>query len=258
MKPPKNEVGPNKIRIVCIADSHSLQNSARFPEIPEGDILIHAGDFTRCGGRDEVEDFNNYLGTLPHQHKLVIAGNHELSFDPTFTNPYQSSSSSQQTKHSATAIIDEIPTLGNTKESLREAVQTKNIRELLTNCTYLEDQAIELYGIKFYGTPWQPEFCRWAFNLPRGQACLEKWNQIPDDTDVLITHTPPLGYGDLVASGVRAGCVELLSTVQKRVKPKYHIFGHVHEARGKSMKPQDSLAVEYLKTNLNYRSFRIF
>jgi hypothetical protein len=58
---------------------------------------------------------------------------------------------------------------------------------------------------------------------------LKKWNQIPDDTDILVTHGPPVGYGDLCYSGVRAGCVELLTTVQQRVKPKYHIFGHIHE-----------------------------
>lgn len=96
----------------------------------------------------------------------------------------------------------------------------------------------------------QPEFCKWAFNVPRGQPCLEKWDNIPAgkykricnsdfvyfiflqnyvDLDLLITHTPPLGHGDLCCSGVRAGCVELLSTVQKRVKPKYHVFGHIHE-----------------------------
>lgn len=75
----------------------------------------------------------------------------------------------------------------------------------------------------------QPEFCKWAFNVPRGQQCLEKWENIPDGVDLLITHTPPLGHGDLCCSGVRAGCVELLATVQKRVKPKYHVFGHIHE-----------------------------
>lgn len=75
----------------------------------------------------------------------------------------------------------------------------------------------------------QPEYLSWAFNLPRGESCLQKWNLIPDDTDVLITHSPPLGYGDLCHTGIRAGCVELLSTIQQRVKPKYHIFGHIHE-----------------------------
>lgn len=75
----------------------------------------------------------------------------------------------------------------------------------------------------------QPEFGKWAFNLPRGEECLSKWNKIPSDTDILLSHSPPLGYGDLACSGVRAGCVELLATVQERVKPKYHVFGHIHE-----------------------------
>lgn len=98
----------------------------------------------------------------------------------------------------------------------------------------MEDSGIELYGLKFYGTPHQPEFCHWAFNLKRGQEILDKWNLIPSDTDILITHTPPIGFNDLCCSGVRAGCVELLSTIQKRVKPMYNIFGHVHESYGVS------------------------
>ncbi|CAL4222591.1 unnamed protein product, partial [Meganyctiphanes norvegica] len=78
----------------------------------------------------------------------------------------------------------------------------------------------------------QPEFCNWAFNLPRGAQCLEKWEAIPGDTDVLITHTPPVGHGDLCSTGVRAGCVDLLNCVQNKVKPKYHVFGHIHEGYG--------------------------
>lgn len=131
-----------------------------------------------------------------------------------------------------TSILDEIPTLGNSKESLAAAVQVQNVRQYLSNCEYLEDNLIELYGLKIYGTPWQPEFCKWAFNVPRGQSCLDKWDQIPAGVDILVTHTPPLGHGDLCCSGVRAGCVELLTTVQQRVKPKYHVFGHVHEGYG--------------------------
>lgn len=77
----------------------------------------------------------------------------------------------------------------------------------------------------------QPTFGGWAFNIHRGEQCLSKWNLIPNDVDVLVTHTPPVGHGDLVCCGERAGCVELLSTIQKRVKPKYHIFGHIHEGK---------------------------
>lgn len=79
----------------------------------------------------------------------------------------------------------------------------------------------------------QPEFGNWGFNLKRGKECLQKWDLIPENTDILITHTPPLGYGDLACSGVRAGCVELLMSVQQRVKPKYHVFGHIHEGKSK-------------------------
>lgn len=203
MKPPKNEIPEDKVRVICMSDTHSLQNGMKH-DIPDGDIFIHAGDFTRCGGKDEIIEFNQFLETLPHKHKLVIAGNHELSFDSTFTHPMAEATvgGGGRCMHGDVggSILDEIPTLGNTKESLNEAVKTENVRQYLTNCVYLEDSAVELFGLRFYGTPWQPEFCRWAFNLPRGKECLEKWDLIPQDCDVLITHTPPVGHGDLCKS----------------------------------------------------------
>ena len=97
---------------------------------------------------------------------------------------------------------------------------------------YLEDSAVELFGYRFYGSPWQPAFYSWAFNLGRGDACAEAWSRIPSNTDVLITHGPPLGRGDLTISGVRAGCVNLLAEVQQRIQPLYHVFGHIHEGHG--------------------------
>ncbi|XKL69228.1 hypothetical protein PGB90_006997 [Kerria lacca] len=222
----KNDVLENMVRFVCMSDTHSLTSHLKF-DIPNGDVFIHAGDFTRCGGEDEVVNFSNWIEKLPHKYKIVIAGNHELSFDPTFTHPLTKKLPFQKGYE-----VDEIPTLGLAREDLKEAVENVDIRNKLTNCIYLEDTFVKIYGIKIYGTPWQPEFCKWAFNLPRGQECLEKWNLIPDDIDILVTHTPPLGFGDLCCTGVRAGCTELLTTVQKRVMPKYHIFGHVHEGYG--------------------------
>lgn len=86
-----------------------------------------------------------------------------------------------------------------------------------------------------WGSPWQPEFCDWAFNLPRGAACLDVWKQIPTNVNLLITHGPPLGRGDRVNNGLsHCGCVDLLREVQDRVKPAVHIFGHVHEGYGVS------------------------
>ena len=72
----------NSIRIVCISDTHNLTDRPDFPSIPEADILIHTGDFTICGKTEDVIKFNDWLGTLPHEYKIVIAGNHEKTFDP--------------------------------------------------------------------------------------------------------------------------------------------------------------------------------
>ena len=92
----------------------------------------------------------------------------------------------------------------------------------------------------------QPEFCNWAFNLPRGLPCKEKWDLIPEGTDVLITHGPPLGHGDMVQGGRRSGCLQLWHAVQ-RVRPKYHVFGHIHEGEecaARDSTEKDALSIE--------------
>merc|ERR1711972_1001347 len=105
------------------------------------------------------------------------------------------------------------------------------------------------------GSPWQPEFCEWAFNLPRGSACADAWKRIPDDVDVLLTHGPPLGHGDLCDGGHRAGCEDLLHTVQTRLKKcQLHAFGHVHEGYGISTDAEGRVRyVNASSCNLRYR-----
>lgn len=75
----------------------------------------------------------------------------------------------------------------------------------------------------------QPRFLNWAFNVSRGQPLLSIWDRIPEDTDVLVTHTPPVGHGDFCVYDCHVGCVELLGVIQRRVRPRYHVFGHIHE-----------------------------
>jgi len=199
----------NKVRFVCISDTHEKLDEC-LDLIPDGDVLIHAGDFTNSGDLGEVIKFNADLAKLPHKYKVVIAGNHELGFeDGEKLNPKQMCG--------------------------LEMLSIKKPYELLTNCIYLCDREIQLYGLKIYGTPWHP-MPEYAFYRGRGQPLLHKWNQIPAKTDVLITHTPPLGHGDWNSAkkgdGLLCGCAELLNTVEMRVRPKFHIFGHIHQKHG--------------------------
>jgi len=236
VKHPSNPVEPDKVRFVCMSDTHSLTSHLK-QHIPDGDVFIHAGDFTRCGAISEVRDFNNWISKLGHKHKIVIAGNHELSFDPAFQG-IDIASANSRSEHIGSSPLHlphkvlYTPNSNSNEKQSNDAITPVKMKELLTECTYLEDSSLSIYGLKIYGTPWQPEFGGWAFNLRRGEDCLQKWNSIPADTDILITHSPPLGFGDLCSTGVRAGCVELLNTVQQRIKPKYHVYGHIHEGYG--------------------------
>ncbi|KAF1765666.1 hypothetical protein GCK72_005619 [Caenorhabditis remanei] len=212
-------VKPDHVRFVCIGCTHGEQMD--LSRLPPGDVLLVAGDFTSCGLPNEVHNFNKLLGKLKYAYKVVIGGNHECTFDDTFLKLNKESEPKEMAL----------------KQALLSAIHSDSkggisAKDLLSNAIYLEDSVIELFGITIYGTPWQPKVDNWAFNLSRGQSLLDKWNMIPTGVDVLLTHTPPLGHGDMMNNGQRMGCVELLNTVFKRVRPKYHVFGHIHEGYG--------------------------
>lgn len=176
-------------RIVCISDTHNLHEQIN---IPDGDVLIHAGDATIRGTEPEVENFLRWFAKLPHQHKIFVAGNHDWLYE---------------TNNRFARIL------------------TANF-----GIKYLQDSSIEIEKLKIYGSPWQPRFFDWAFNLNRGAELAEKWELIPEDTDVLITHGPPNGILDEVPrlySIENTGCEELRKRVEI-VRPKLHIFGHIH------------------------------
>lgn len=195
------------MKIVAISDTHEMHRELKMPK--KADLLIHAGDITWKGSLDALEGFDDWLGELPYKHKVVIAGNHDLCFDKDFKGNHVAG---------------------------REVVDPEKARAILTNCIYLEDSMVEIEGIKIWGSPWQPEFCDWAFNLSRGDLLKKKWDMIPKDIGILVTHGPPYGYGDLTANTIwslaeRVGCWDLLEAI-KRIKPKYHICGHIHEGYG--------------------------
>uniref|UniRef100_A0A7E4VI81 Metallophos domain-containing protein n=1 Tax=Panagrellus redivivus TaxID=6233 RepID=A0A7E4VI81_PANRE len=199
----------NKVRFVCISDTHEKMGQL-LDSIPDGDVLIHAGDFTEGGDIGEVIKFNAEIGTLPHKYKFVVPGNHELGFEDG-------------------EIMSDQQVAGLNMLGVRKAY------EMLNNCEYIVDRTVEVYGLKIYGSPWHP-MQGYSFYRSRGSALLQKWNNIPSKVDVLVTHTPPLGHGDYNAwnkmDGILAGCAELLNTVEYRVKPKFHVFGHIHDRYG--------------------------
>ncbi|KAK7481151.1 hypothetical protein BaRGS_00027584 [Batillaria attramentaria] len=217
---PDTPVRDDHLRFVCISDTHTQIEKLGLDFVPPGDVLLHGGDFSNVGLPKDIKNFNEYLGRLPHKRKVVIAGNHDLTMDLEMVR------NSRQYLERNFSIREKV-----FEEYLKQE-GVENSRQLLTNCIYLEDSGVEICGVKIYGSPWQPEFGGWGFNLDRGAPLLEYWNKIPSDTDILITHGPPVGYGDLCFSGLRAGCVELLTTIQQRVKPRYHLCGHIHEDYG--------------------------
>ena len=194
------------VKIIAISDTHSMHDELT---VPEGDILVHSGDFTDHGRLDEAQAFNEFLGKQPHTYKIVVAGNHDYCFE----------------------------------RSPEEA------QALITNAIYLQDATAEVMGIKFYGSPWTPWYYDWAFNLHRGADIKAKWDLIPEGMDVLVTHGPPRGIGDRMMDGEEIGCDDLLAAIQ-RVKPKYHISGHVHEGYGVRQK----FGVNFVNASIaNYR-----
>lgn len=174
---------------VCLSDTHG--HHARL-EVPYGDVLVHAGDMTRKGSLEGLEDFLAWFAAQPHPHKILVAGNHDFVF--------------QERRSEARCLIP-------------------------AGVTYLEDEACTVGGFKVWGSPWQPWFHDWAFNLPRGREIRAKWDLIAEGTDVLITHGPPFGILDHVPRQGAVGCEDLLARVLE-VRPKVHIFGHIHEGAG--------------------------
>eukprot|EP00934_Nitzschia_sp_Nitz4_P000826 Nitzschia sp. Nitz4//scaffold7_size249615//116758//117609//NITZ4_001174-RA/size249615-processed-gene-0.351-mRNA-1//-1//CDS//3329558433//826//frame0 len=128
---------------------------------------------------------------------------------------------------------------------------------------YLEDSTCEVpipgknqcnnNKLRIHGSPWSATFHDWAFNVPRGQPSDDIWSKIPDTTDILITHGPPLGRGDLCKGGLRAGCYDLMCHVQQRVRPRLHVFGHIHEDYGTTFDGK-TLYVNASNLDLSYKS----
>ncbi|MFK7891955.1 MAG: metallophosphatase domain-containing protein [Granulosicoccus sp.] len=182
------------MRLVCISDTHGDHEML---DLPSGDVLIHAGDLTAHGDKQETVRFMRWLGAQSFEHKLCIAGNHD---------------------------------------SFMEAEPASCSQHALDNgVVLLNDSGFQIEDVHFWGSPITPKFLDWSFMRDPGEPIESHWRLIPEKTDVLITHGPPFGILDRIqrVSGEIecTGCPSLLERVQQ-VTPCVHIFGHIHEGHG--------------------------
>ena len=184
------------MKIVFISDTHGkheyLTSKAYNNILGSGDVLVHAGDVSNVGKAHEIKQFLDWFSNTDFTHKVFIAGNHDFGFE--------------------------------THNDIAPEYKEKGVH-------YLFDSEVVIDGVKFYGSPWQPEFYDWAFNLPRGEKLAEKWAKIPMDTDILITHGPAYGMLDYTIGGQQVGCQDLYHKIME-VQPKIHVCGHIHWAYG--------------------------
>ena len=178
------------MRVVCISDTHGMHRKV---DVPDGDLLLHAGDITGRGELPVLRDFNAWLDELPHAHKVIIAGNHDFCF---------------------------------------QNEQQEQARAAITNATYLQDASCEVRNLQIYGTPWQPWFYDWAFNVATEDERRDIWARIPDSTDILIVHGPPNGLGDSTVRGEMVGCKALRARIAE-FAPRLVVTGHIHEDYGR-------------------------
>ena len=193
------------MKFVAISDTHGYHRQL---QLPQGDIIIHAGDFCHYGSDEQVLDFLAWYAQTDFKHRLLVAGNHDFF-------------------------------AAEKNKLFRDAVPE--------GINYLENSGITLEGISFWGSPVQPDLIGWAFGTNRGQSMKYYWDLMPEKIDVLITHTPPYGILDKTSSGRSIGCEELAKKLVW-LKPKVHIFGHVHASYGKKETP-DTLHIN--ASNIN-------
>ena len=198
------------MKLVLISDTHGYHNEVF---LPKGDILLHTGDISKRGGREEVIDFLDWFRIQDFEHKIFIAGNHDFFFE-------------------------------NAKEE-------ELIKLIGTDITYLNDSGITINGLNIWGSPVQPRFFNWAFNRDRGDDIDRHWQLIPPNTDVLLTHGPPKGILDRTDRGEAVGCEMLLQKI-KEIEPQLSVFGHIHEAYGMK-KSEKTTFVNASVVNLQYQ-----
>ncbi|KAI0306752.1 Metallo-dependent phosphatase-like protein [Multifurca ochricompacta] len=210
-----NDVPPHPgqgwTRFVCVSDTHSQT----FP-LPPGDVLIHAGDLSSWGSPKQLKVTVDWLLSLPHPTKIVIAGNHDLCLDEDLRG---------------------MRYFNVTKDDVVKARSMMKSRAAhAAGLHYLEHESMELKTgnkiWKVYGSPAAPRYMPGSFQYENRAEAEMIYKRVPRDTEILLTHTPAYGILDLAKRGTRAGCQTLSATLNELKQCRMHVFGHIHEAHG--------------------------
>ena len=191
-------------RIVLLSDTHNHHDNI---SLPSGDILIHSGDATGLGYEHQIRDFIDWMKEQDFEHKIYVPGNHDIGLEENF----------EEWKH---WFADADINLLNEESVVLEGVSAHDFNE---------------YKFNVFGSPITPNFGKWAFMRARGEQINKHWKLIPENTDILVTHGPPKYILDEIPgfTGMteHVGC-EMLAHKVFEIKPKLHVFGHIHEGAG--------------------------
>ena len=220
------------MKCTVISDTHCKHRELK---LRGGDILFHCGDYSFLGQIDETLEFMSWLSSQPYTYKVFIAGNHDWGFEPLTEGLEEDHTFYFRGKYLIFRGLNE---------------QYKDRAEKL-GLIYLHNESVIIEGFKIYGTPYQAMIDKhniWAFNYYDDD--LYSWDHVPENTDVLLTHSPP--YGILDSSAHRFGSKGLAKRVSE-VKPLVHCFGHIHEGYGR-LKKDGTVYINAATLDKEYRT----
>ena len=223
-----------KTRFVCISDTHNASPGGAFP-LPKGDVLIHAGDMTNQGSFRELQKTVKWIEESNFEAKIVIAG----MFSPCKRN--QANRLTMPGNHDITVDTDFYEQYGLYfhNQDLQDPEKCQKLLEQSASILWLKHEAARVNlaspngprtTFKVYGSPYSPAKGMWAFGYGPDEAS-RIWDEIPLDSDIVVTHTPPKYHCDESKERRAAGCPALREALW-RVRPRLAICGHVHEGRG--------------------------
>ncbi|THH15598.1 hypothetical protein EW146_g4911 [Bondarzewia mesenterica] len=222
--PKQSGARPGWTRFVCISDTHS-----HVCPVPPGDVLIHAGDLSSWGSLAQLKLTIDWLMTLPHPTKIIIAGNHDA----------------RSSKIALNVGLQDV-------EKARSIMKSEAVRN--AGIHYLEYESMDLTTAtgktwKIYGSPACPRYAPGCFQYTTEDEAKEIYSRIPQDTEILLTHTPPHGMLDLSRKGTHAGCKTLSRRLEELTSCRLHVFGHIHEASGVHINPAEGRRPERVSVN---------